>query len=414
MVLVQSFFTSIAQSPGLAPKPFNCYLLSFIADFRETFTRHADILRASVPVAHFQIQTWGLLKSELSSSQMHQKEITTCEQGNYLIGKKSAISSSTKLFMLVIFCLLCGACNDDDLTGIANTTEVRPKLSDYTIFQGILSDLSPSEDFKVYELSTELFSDYAEKQRLIKIPEGYTLTSRNDGLPDFPDGTILVKTFYYLNDKRDHTKGKKIIETRLLIKQDSRWNVATYIWNEDQTDAFLITAGMNKTVNWINSEGKGKVVAYHIPSNRECTSCHYTSGAILPIGPKLRNLNNEVLRNGASINQLTYLYNEGILNQVDHTSVTALPDWQDAGKYTLAQRARAYLDINCAHCHNPLGMASDRGFNLNYEADLGTTNIPDNKNRITEKMETLEMPFIGTTEVHTEGLELIKDYMESL
>jgi hypothetical protein len=29
-------------------------------------------------------------------------------------------------------------------------------------------------------------------------------------------------------------------------------------------------------------------------------------------------------------------------------------------------------------------------------------------------METLEMPFIGTTVVHAEGLELIKDYMKSL
>jgi uncharacterized repeat protein (TIGR03806 family) len=310
--------------------------------------------------------------------------------------------------------MLCWSCNDDGLIGIANSTEVHNKLSEYTIFQGNQSDLSPSEEFQVYELSTELFSDYAEKQRLIKVPDGYTLTSRNDGLPDFPNGTILVKTFYYFNDKRDHTKGKKIIETRLLIKEDSRWNVATYIWNEEQTDAFLITTGLSKTVNWINSEGNGKVVAYHIPSNRECTSCHYTSGSTLPIGPKLRNLNNEVLRNGISINQLTHLYNVGILNPVDYATITALPAWQDAGKYTLAQRARAYLDINCAHCHNPTGMASDRGLNLSYEADTGSTNIPDNKSRIIEKMETLEMPFIGTTMVHAEGLELIKDYMKSL
>lgn len=344
---------------------------------------------------------------------MHPKEITMYEQENDLIGKKR-VASFTKLFIQIIACLLCWSCNDDGLTGITNTTEVHNKLSEYTIFQGNLSDLSPSENFKVYELSTELFSDYAEKQRLIKIPEGHTLTSRNDGLPDFPDGTILVKTFYYFNDKRDHTKGKKIIETRLLIKEDSRWNAATYIWNEEQTDAFLITTGLSKTVNWIDSKGNGKVIAYHIPSNRECTSCHYTGGTIFPIGPKLRNLNNEVLRNGTAINQLTHLYNEGILDQVDHASISVLPAWQDAATYTLAQRARAYLDINCAHCHNPLGMASDRGLNLNYEADLGSTNIPDNKSRIIERMETLEMPFIGTTVVHTEGLELIKDYMERL
>ena len=327
---------------------------------------------------------------------------------------KRRIRSCSKLFVSIVHLILCWSCNDDGLTAIENNTEVHTKLSEYTIFQGELSNLEPTADFKVYELSIELFSDYAEKQRLIKIPEAHTLTSRNDGLPDFPDGTILVKTFYYFNDKRDHTRGKKIIETRLLIKEDSRWNVATYIWNENQDDAFLITTGLNKTVNWINAEGKGKVIAYHVPSHRECTSCHYTGNAIFPIGPKLRNLNKDVLRDGLAVNQLTHLYNEGILNQVDPSSIAVLPDWQDAGKYTLAQRARAYLDINCAHCHSPLGMASNRGLNLSYETELNSTSIPDNKRRITEKMETLEMPFIGTTMVHTEGLELIKAYMKSL
>ena len=335
------------------------------------------------------------------------------EQGNHIYFRSSLIRNYQR-FVWISFCFLCCACNDDGLTSISNNTEVYTRLSEYTIFEGNLSDLEPMDNFKIYELSTELFSDYAEKQRLIKIPEGHTLTSRNDGLPDFPDGTILVKTFYYFNDSRDHSKGKKIIETRLLIKEASRWNVAAYIWNEDQTEAFLVTAGLQKTVNWIDTKGKGKVIAYHIPSNRECSSCHYTNGSIAPLGPKVRNLNKEVLRNDATINQLTHLYNEGILNEVDPASVSALPAWQDADKYTLAQRARAYLDINCAHCHNPTGMAADQGFNLNYETDLGDSNIPDNTSQLVEKMETLEMPFIGTTLVHNEGLELVKAYMKTL
>jgi uncharacterized repeat protein (TIGR03806 family) len=336
------------------------------------------------------------------------------KQGYWTDLIRSLIESQWKLCISLILSMLCWSCNDDGLTSIDNNIEVYTKLSEYTIFQGALSNLEPTADFKVYELSTELFSDYAEKQRLIKIPEGNTLSSRNDGLPDFPEGTILVKTFYYFNDKRDHTKGKKIIETRLLIKKDSLWNVATYIWNEAQDDAFLITTGLDRTVNWINAKGEGKVIAYHIPSHRECTSCHYTSNATFPIGPKLRNLNKEVLRNGIAVNQLTHLYNEEILNEIDPSSVSELPAWYDGSKYTVAQRARAYLDINCAHCHNPLGMAADNGLNLNYETDLNGTGITDNKSRIIEKMETLEMPFIGTTMIDNEGLELIKEYMESL
>jgi uncharacterized repeat protein (TIGR03806 family) len=336
------------------------------------------------------------------------------EHGYYMRIERSTIKGCSNSFLLIMLSLLCWSCNDDGLVGIENATEVHAKLSEYTIFQGKLSDLEPTDNFKVYELSTELFSDYAEKQRLIKIPEGHTLISRNDGLPDFPEGTILVKTFYYYNDKRDHTKGRKIIETRLLIKENARWNVATYIWNESQDDAFLITTGLDKTVNWIDAKGEGKVIAYRIPSHRECTSCHYNSNTIFPIGPKLRNLNKDVLRNGIVINQLTHLYNEGIINEVEPSSISVLPAWQDAAKYTVAQRTRAYLDIQCAHCHNPLGMASDRGLNLSYETDLNHTDIPDNKRRIIERMETLEMPFIGTTVVHAEGLELVKAYMESL
>lgn len=40
--------------------------------------------------------------------------------------------------------------------------------------------------------TTGLFTDYAEKQRLIKLPEGYKLTAVSDELPYFPDGTIVA------------------------------------------------------------------------------------------------------------------------------------------------------------------------------------------------------------------------------
>ncbi|MCP2937417.1 hypothetical protein NK983_32460, partial [Salmonella enterica subsp. enterica serovar Typhimurium] len=83
-------------------------------------------------------------------------------------------------------------------------------------------------------------SDYAEKQRLIKIPVGTKINALDDGLPNFPDGSIIVKTFYYYNNKKDTARGKRIMETRLLIKHVGKWNAATYIWNQDQTDAKLI------------------------------------------------------------------------------------------------------------------------------------------------------------------------------
>jgi uncharacterized repeat protein (TIGR03806 family) len=309
--------------------------------------------------------------------------------------------------------LVVNSCEEDGLSPVSNNIEMSSKLSEYNIFQGDPAELIPSPDFHLYELSTELFTDYAEKQRLIKIPPGYKLTGVDDGLPDFPDGTILVKTFYYYNDTRDHSKGKKIIETRLEIKSNLNWNVSTYLWNEEQTDATLITTGLNKTINWIDQQGRGKVISYHIPSNRECTTCHYSSEKIIPIGPKLRNLNIEVTRNAVAVNQLTHLYNSGILDEIEPASIPSLPGWQ-SGSYTLEERARAYLDVNCSHCHNSNGVASDARLNFNYETSFGKTDIGDRKNEIVNKMKRGEMPRIGTSLVHEEGLELIRSYINSL
>jgi uncharacterized repeat protein (TIGR03806 family) len=310
--------------------------------------------------------------------------------------------------------LFINSCEEDGLSPISNTIEMSLKLSDYNIFQGDPSELIPSSDFHLYELATELFTDYAEKQRLIKVPPGYTMTGLNGGLPDFPDGTILVKTFYYYNDTRDHARGKKIIETRLEIKSNSNWNVSTYLWNDQQTDATLITTGLNKTINWIDQQGNGKVISYHIPSNRECSTCHNSSGKMIPIGPKLRNLNIEVTRNATAINQLTHLYNSGILDEVaDPASISVLPDWE-SDSYSLQERARAYLDVNCSHCHNSDGVASDAKLNLNYETSFGNTNIGDKKKAIVNKMKRGQMPRIGTSIVHEEGLELVRSYINSL
>jgi hypothetical protein len=227
----------------------------------------------------------------------------------------------TALFLLAVVFINIQSCEKDDLVHVSNNIQMLPKLSDYKIFQGRSSDLVPSEGFNLYEIATQLFSDYAEKQRLIKIPAGNKMTVVNDGLPDFPDGTMLVKTFYYFNDKRDTSKGKKIIETRLLVKSGSKWNVATYYWNKEQNEAYLLTTGLNETVNWIDENGIGKVISFHIPNNAECATCHSSSGTVMPIGTKIRNWNFDVVRNNTTLNQLKHFENLGILNPVNSSSL---------------------------------------------------------------------------------------------
>lgn len=74
-----------------------------------------------------------------------------------------------------------------------------------------------------------MFSNYAEKQRLVKVPAGEQIIYNGNGIPTFPEGSILAEIFFYCNDARDVSLGKKVIETRLFIKADGLWNVATYI-----------------------------------------------------------------------------------------------------------------------------------------------------------------------------------------
>ena len=286
-----------------------------------------------------------------------------------------------------------------------------PKLSDYNIFKGDPQSLIPGNGFQLYELATGLFTDYAEKQRLIKLPAGTTITAVNDGLPQFPDGTILVKTFYYFNDKRDPAKGKRLIETRLLIKNNNQWVAGTYVWNQEQSEATLATNGSNTPVNWIDEKAVTRKISYRIPAARDCASCHNANNTIMPIGLKVRNLNIAVVRNGSSINQLQYLHETGVMNDMNPQQFSALPAWQNE-KYSIQDRVRAYLDVNCAHCHSDPGSCARSAVRFAWEMSLAATGITEKNKRIVSLMTKGRMPRTGTTIVDSAALALIKQYFQ--
>jgi uncharacterized repeat protein (TIGR03806 family) len=286
-----------------------------------------------------------------------------------------------------------------------------PRISDYKIFTDEPVALTPGNGFQLYELATGLFTDYAEKQRLIKLPAGKTMVAVNDGLPHFPDSTILVKTFYYFNDKRDVLKGKRLIETRLLVKNNGHWLAGTYVWNEEQTDAVLVSKGATTAVSWIDENAKTRNITYRIPAPKDCASCHNSNNLLMPAGVKVRNLNRDVVRNNATVNQLQYLQNAGVLSPVDAGRFTSLPDWQNE-KYTITERVRAYFEMNCAHCHNDKGSCARSPLRFGWEIPLADTRIENKKDRIISMMEKGRMPRIGTAIVDAEALALIKKYLQ--
>lgn len=306
-------------------------------------------------------------------------------------------------YCAVLLLLVTIACNHAPSV-ISNHITFRQHLSDYHLFK---TALVPAEGVTTLEIAAALFTDYAEKQRLLKIPAGKKVILHGDNLPVFPDGTIIAKTFYYTEN--DH---RQIIETRLLLLQNREWNAATYRWQDDQQDAILLTEGAVVPVKI----GKHKVPVYKIPSQSDCASCHRSNNELSPIGPRAANLNITVNRDGIPQNQLSWLMKKGIFERADLSSLSALPDYNDTTR-TIAARARAYLDINCAHCHQSTGIAAHTSLKLGYFTPYDQTGIEFNRQQIIVRMTTLgefHMPKIGTTTIHAEGLQLVKQYIRDL
>ncbi|OUS00534.1 hypothetical protein A9Q86_11130 [Flavobacteriales bacterium 33_180_T64] len=294
-------------------------------------------------------------------------------------------------------------------------SEFRPTLSELNLFAGSLGDLEPSPYAFYYDLNTKLFTDYAHKQRLIALPQGEKMTYDGDGLPIFPDNTLIAKTFYYNNDETDLSLGKNIIETRILIKTDGAWETGNYKWNDAQTEAVLDTDGAVVPVTWINTEGETQNVNYEIPSETDCFTCHRTYTNKTPIGPKLRTLNFDI----DGVNQLQSLIDNNLLDGLtDVFTVNSLPKWDDTST-SLDRRARAYFDINCAHCHIEGGYCEEQSIlRLSYETPYDESNIFERKNSIEARIQNTipeyGMPLIGTTIIHDEGVEVLLAYLDTL
>lgn len=295
--------------------------------------------------------------------------------------------------------------------------EFLPTLSELRLFEGDISDLKFNKTVHEYSLRTQIFADYSHQLRSIALPKGGQMQYTGEGLLSFPDNTILTMTFYYLNDERDPALGKKIIETRVMIKVGGVWNIGNYLWNVEQTQAFL-NEGMHAVqIDWIDNLGNDRAVNYRVPSKVLCFQCHNNNSTTIPIGPKSRALN--FVHNGN--NQIQYFVDNGLLTGAPNISqIAVLPDWSDKTQL-LEGRARAYLDVNCAHCHQPGG-----NYNVNYggvfdfsfQTSFEDSKINDVKVAIQDRMSTqisgYFMPLIGTTVIHAEGVELINEYIDSL
>jgi uncharacterized repeat protein (TIGR03806 family) len=239
------------------------------------------------------------------------------------------------------------------------------KLSAYGLFVGNGSTQEPVPGLVPYDLNTPLFSDYATKYRFIKLPPGASAEYRDPDVFEFPVGTIISKTFAYPCDVADAPHGRRLIETRLLIRKDSGWIGLPYVWNDEQTEATLQVAGGTSRVSWKQPDGEAKSINYIIPNMNQCIGCHENNRVMQPIGPKARNLNRDFDYPDGRANQLVHWTSQGLLRGAPPAEqAPRLPIWNDPSSGTVEERAMAWMEVNCAHCHNPAGPARTSGLDL--------------------------------------------------
>ncbi len=283
------------------------------------------------------------------------------------------------LALLSLVCITTATAQAPTPVNAAAITAERPPqlLSDYHFFRDV-GARTPNERVTPYDLNTALYSDGALKFRYVYVPPGTQAQYRDETVFEFPVGTVLIKTFAFAADMRRPMENVRFLETRLLIRRTDGWVAYPYVWNEAQTEARLSPIGADVPVNFTNEQGQAIALDWAVPNRNQCKACHDLAGELTPIGPSARNLNRGVfypiadqpevdgLRITAVMHdQLETWVNRGLLDRA-HEDTPHVPLAYIAATGSLDHRARAYLDVNCAHCHNPQGPAHTSGLDLRW------------------------------------------------
>jgi uncharacterized repeat protein (TIGR03806 family) len=307
------------------------------------------------------------------------------------------------------------------------------KLSSYGLFEDLASQ-APADGVVPYDVTTPLFSDYAAKDRFLFLPPGGAMTwSENDSF-DLPDGAAVIKTFSYPLDRRDPALGRRLLETRVLVRTGGTWTGAAYIY-DGSGEARLALAGGFLDTSWIHDDGATRTNRYAVPNKNQCKNCHAeTADTVDLLGPKARHMN----RDG----QLEELVASGVL-----VGAPAPDAWPravaayDPASGSLDERARAWLDINCGYCHNASGGAARTSalyldLSVTEPREMGVCKppvaagrgsggrafsiVPGDPDasilvfRIESTEAEIKMPELGRNLVDTEGVALIRQWITEM
>jgi uncharacterized repeat protein (TIGR03806 family) len=295
----------------------------------------------------------------------------------------------------------------------------------------------PGDALIPYDLIVPFWSDGATKTRWVSVPDGQKVKFVLTGEWIFPRGTVFVKTFELATNEANPNL-KRRLETRLLVC-DATGGVygVTYKWRADNRDADLLETNLNEVITIQTATGM-RTQTWYYPSRQDCLVCH-TANAGFVLGVKTRQLNHDfIYPTGVADNELRAWNHIGLfdtnLNKADLKNLPALANAADSAR-SLEDRARSYLDANCANCHRPGGTVAY--FDARYDTPLAQQNLINGRVLIDQRIdgarviapndlwrsilfmranttEAFKMPTLARNTIDGQGMVLLREWIESL
>jgi uncharacterized repeat protein (TIGR03806 family) len=312
-----------------------------------------------------------------------------------------------------------------------------PKLLSQTGAFLDAAQLVPETSLLPYDLTVSFWADGAQKTRWVSLPQNQKIKFSPAGEWGFPPGTVFVKHFEIVTDETQPEQ-KRRLETRLLVLDDSGGAYGvSYKWRADNSDAELLETNLTEEISIKTATGT-RTQPWYYPSRADCLTCHSANAGYV-LGVKTQQLNRDFTDPaGVTQNELSAWQQRGWLDtnfsEADIKRFPKLARLDDPTR-PLADRARSYLDVNCAPCHRPHGTVGY--FDARYDTPLAQQHLIGGRVLIDQRIdgarviapndvwrsilflranttEAYKMPPLAHNRIDEAGIKLLREWIGSL
>lgn len=214
-----------------------------------------------------------------------------------------------------------------------------------------------------FSVNAPAWADGAQTERFLALPSEARIDYTSSRGWNFTNGAVLMQTLS-LERQPGQPTSRRRVETRLLTRQQGEWAGYSYRWNDEQTDATLISAKGEEgelTIRDARAPRGVQSPKWRFPSRTECMACH-SRAANFVLGLTELQMNRDHNYGGVRDNQLRTLQHIGVFNGALPKPPAELPRLVDPydPANDLDARALSYLHANCSVCHVGTGGGNSR------------------------------------------------------